>query len=1336
MSKRFFLLICLLASVALIAAQCGGAATPEPKEESAKEEPAKEEPAAEEPAEEAPVEEPAEEAPAEVASCEDALGCITVAPGDAIRIASALVIAGPNETLGIDSQRGVEIAIDDYGEIAGHSVELQAEDAGCSAEGGQTAAQKIASDESIAGVIGHNCSSSCTPAAPIYNDAGLTMVSTSCTAPALTDPANHSPSFLRTAHNDNVQGRVMAEYVYNELGLTSAATIHDGSPYAEQLQQVFADVFTELGGTITAQEAVNIGDTDMRPVLTSISAGAPEFIYYPIFISEGAFITVQSKEIAGLENVQLAGADGMISPDFIAAAGEAAEGMIISGPDLNFAGGAYADFLSKHEAKYGGDPVAAFHAHAYDAASIILGAIDSVTQTDGDGNTIIGRQALRDAIYATSGHAGITGNLTCNENGDCADPKIAVNTISGGAYVPVGGAEEASADGGDMEAVAGCEDALGCVTVAPGDPIRIASALVIAGPNETLGIDSQHGVEIAIDDYGEVAGHSVELQAEDSGCSAEGGQTAAQKIASDESIAGVIGHNCSSSCTPAAPIYNDAGLTMISTSCTAPALTDPANHTPSFLRTAHNDNVQGRVMAEYVYNELGLTSAATIHDGSPYAEQLQQVFADVFTELGGTVTAQEAINVGDTDMRPVLTSISAGAPKFIYYPIFISEGAFITVQSKEIAGLENVQLAGADGMISPDFIAAAGEAAEGMIISGPDLNFAGGAYEEFLATHEAKYGDSPPSAFHAHAYDAASIILGAIDSVAQTDGDGNTIIGRQALRDAIYATSDHSGITGNLSCNENGDCADPKIAVNTISGGAYVPAGGGGDAACEYGGLLKSIEAVDDLTVKFNLCSPDVAFPSKMAFTAFSIHPSEYLEETNGTGDILEKPIGTGPYQMTAWNRGEDIVLEKFDDYWGETAKTDTVIFRWSSEGAQRLLELQSGTVDGIDNPSPDDFAVIEGDDTLTLYPREGLNVFYLGMNTAFPPFDNELVRQAMTYGIDKSRIVDNFYPAGSITSEYFTPCAIPGGCTGDAFPTYDPEKAKELLAEAGYADGFDTKISYRDVVRSYLPEPGVVAQDIQAQLADLGINIQIEVMESGSFLDAADAGELEGFHMLGWGADYPDPTNFLDYHFGGGASAQFGEGFTDIHDALALGASLVDQAERDVAYANANNLLMQHSPMVPISHGGSGTAFKAGAEGAHASPLGNEYFAVMEVPGQDTFIWMQNAEPISTYCADETDGETLRLCEQFAEPLLAYEVAGTAVKPALAESYEASDDLTEWVFYLRPGVKFHDGSDLDAEDVIKSFEAQWDAASPLHTGRAGDFTYFNAFFGAFKNAE
>jgi peptide/nickel transport system substrate-binding protein len=504
---------------------------------------------------------------------------------------------------------------------------------------------------------------------------------------------------------------------------------------------------------------------------------------------------------------------------------------------------------------------------------------------------------------------------------------------------------------------------------------------------------------------------------------------------------------------------------------------------------------------------------------------------------------------------------------------------------------------------------------------------------------------------------------------------------------------------------------------------------------CDYGGIIKSIEAVDDLTVKFTLCQSDVAFPSKVAFSSFQIQPSEHLQATGGGGpELVDNPIGTGPYKLEKWQKGDSIIFTRNDDYWGEKAKAKTLVFRWQTEAAARLLELQAGTVDGIDNPGADDFDTIRNDSNLKLYLRPALNIFYLGFNVDKTPLDNEKVRQAIAIGLDRKRIVDNFYPEGSEVATHFTPCAIPGGCEGEPWYDTDLAKAKALLKEAGFENGFDIELAYRDVVRGYLPEPSVVAQDIQAQLKELGINVNIKVMESGAFLDAADAGQLT-MYLLGWGADYPDQTNFLDYHFGEGASKQFGKGFEDLWAVLHKAASLADQTERNKLYAEANNLVKQHVPMVPVAHGGSATAFKADVAGAHASPLGNESFAVMDAGGRDTLIWMQNAEPIGLYCADETDGESLRACEQVGESLLAYEVGGTAVKPSLAESFEPNADLTEWTFKLRPGVKFHDGSTLDAKDVVLSYAVQWDAAHALHKGRNGAFSYFSGLFGQFLNA-
>ena len=512
---------------------------------------------------------------------------------------------------------------------------------------------------------------------------------------------------------------------------------------------------------------------------------------------------------------------------------------------------------------------------------------------------------------------------------------------------------------------------------------------------------------------------------------------------------------------------------------------------------------------------------------------------------------------------------------------------------------------------------------------------------------------------------------------------------------------------------------------------------------CEYGGEFKSIEAVDMYTVKITLCVPDPAFPSKIAFTSFAVQPAEHLQASNGAP--LENPIGTGPYMVESWERGSQLVFKANPNYWGENNGADTLVFRWGTESAQRLLELQSGTVDGIDNVGPDDFAVVEGDASLQLMNRPALNIMYIGINNnpqvegfdnTKNPLANEKVRQAIAMGIDRQRIVDNFYPAGSEVASHFTPCSIPNGCVGDAWYGFDVDGAKALLAEAGYPDGFETVLNYRDVVRSYLPDPNVVAQDLQAQLKEnLNITLKIEVIESGAFLAASDAGQLQGLYMLGWGADYPDQTNFLGYHFGSGASKQFGDKFDDITSNIDKGAQLASDADRAPFYTDANNAIRTHVPMIPVAHGGSAVAYKAGLEGnPHASPLGNENFSVMG-NGTDTFVWMQNAEPISLYCADETDGESLRACEQVTQSLLAYKVGGTAVEPALAESYEANADLTEWTFHLRQGVLFSDGSALDANDVIESLLVQWDAANPLHTGNTGAFSYWSGLFGSFLNA-
>jgi ABC-type transport system substrate-binding protein len=547
----------------------------------------------------------------------------------------------------------------------------------------------------------------------------------------------------------------------------------------------------------------------------------------------------------------------------------------------------------------------------------------------------------------------------------------------------------------------------------------------------------------------------------------------------------------------------------------------------------------------------------------------------------------------------------------------------------------------------------------------------------------------------------------------------------------------------------------PAASQEPFTGTAYPESG---EAPCgqaeaptgfdKYTGNFKKITAQDARTVVFELCSSDVAFLSKIAFTSFAINDTGWLESKidpakTENQDIVSQVNGTGPYSLTSWDRGSQIVMTANPNYWGDKAKAQTLVFRWGTEPAQRLTELTAQTVDGIDNVGPEDFATVEGNADLKLVPREGLNVMYFGMNNhptvegfdnSTNPFANEKVRQAIAMGIDRQRITDQFNPPGSEVASHFTPCSIPNGCTGDAWYEFDATAAKELLTEAGYPNGFTTTISYRNVTRGYVSNPVGVVQDLQQQLKNnLNITATLDEQESTTFIDNSDAGRLTGLYLLGWGADYPDVTNFLDFHFGTGATAQFGDKFPDITAALTEGAAGADDASREASYIAANNAIKAHVPMVPIVHAGSGVAYRADVADSHASPLGNENFSVMTPGDRGQFVWMQGAEPGGLYCADESDGESLRVCEQLTEALYAYEVGGTAAEPALAEQCEPNAELTVWTCTLREAT-YHDGATLDANDVVLSYAVQWDTQHELHKGRDGSFSYFPGLFGGFLN--
>lgn len=369
-----------------------------------------------------------------------------------------------------------------------------------------------------------------------------------------------------------------------------------------------------------------------------------------------------------------------------------------------------------------------------------------------------------------------------------------------------------------------CTDSIGCVTIGPSDPIHIAYLLVVSGANAALGTDSRNGVEIAIADAGgKILGHDIKFDGEDGLCTADGGQAAGTKLAADPSIVAVIGTSCSSEARAAEPLLSAAGFVTISSSNTAPDLTDPTNpnHYPGYFRTAHNDKIQGAAAADFAYTFLKITKAATIHDGSLYADKLTEVFRGEFEKLGGTITAATSVDPNATDMSSVLADIATGTPDLIYFPIFLPAGAFLVDQAKTTPGLENTKLMGADGLYSPDVMNTAGDAVEGFMVSSPIVQ--GADYDKFVAKYVAKFGTQPINIFHAHAYDGFNIVKAAIEKAAVVDADGTVHIPRQGLRDAMATTKEFKGLTGTLSCSYDGDCANPTIGVYVYHAGQYPP---------------------------------------------------------------------------------------------------------------------------------------------------------------------------------------------------------------------------------------------------------------------------------------------------------------------------------------------------------------------------------------------------------------------------------------------------------------------------------------------------------------------------------
>jgi branched-chain amino acid transport system substrate-binding protein len=359
--------------------------------------------------------------------CSDSIGCIDVAPGESIKIGVLQALSGKVAPLGLEQVRGIALAIDKrHGKILGHSILLQTENSGCTGEGGANAALKIIADPQTVAILGTTCSGEAASASKVMSDAGLTMISGNNSASYLTAIAgkrapNWQPGYFRTAPNEEASGKAAANYAFHELGVRKVATLDDGDIYSRGLTEGFGQAFQKLGGEIVLSASVNRGDKQMQPVLTAVMNSGAQLLFFPLFQPEGNEVLLQARKTAGFEKIILMSDGALIESSFIESVKDKGKGLYFVGPSRP--GGPEADALAKdYEAKFNALPAASYYLSAFDAAGLLLQAIEKVAITDTDGSLHIGRQSLRNTLYATRGYQGVTGTLTCDEFGDCAIP--------------------------------------------------------------------------------------------------------------------------------------------------------------------------------------------------------------------------------------------------------------------------------------------------------------------------------------------------------------------------------------------------------------------------------------------------------------------------------------------------------------------------------------------------------------------------------------------------------------------------------------------------------------------------------------------------------------------------------------------------------------------------------------------------------------------------------------------------------------------------------------------------------------------------------------------------
>ncbi|VWX58696.1 dipeptide transporter; periplasmic-binding component of ABC superfamily [Burkholderiales bacterium 8X] len=357
--------------------------------------------------------------------------------------------------------------------------------------------------------------------------------------------------------------------------------------------------------------------------------------------------------------------------------------------------------------------------------------------------------------------------------------------------------------------------------------------------------------------------------------------------------------------------------------------------------------------------------------------------------------------------------------------------------------------------------------------------------------------------------------------------------------------------------------------------------------------LLKSIDRIDDHTVKFVLNKPEAPFLANLAMPYAGVQSKEYAIAMLKAGTpekIDQDPIGTGPFYLVQYQKDAIVRFKAFPQYWGGKSKIDDLVFSITPDASVRWAKLQKGECHVMPYPNPADLEAIRKDPNVQVIEQPGLNVGYLAYNTQKKPFDDVRVRKAINMAINKKAIVDGVYLGTGIPAKNPIPPTMWSYNDAVKDDGYDPEAAKKLLAQAGLGDGFSTDLWAMPVQRPYNPNAKRIAELMQADLAKIGVKAEIKTFEWGEYRKRMQAGEHQ-MGMLGWTGDNGDPDNFM-YTLLGCASAQSASGSNvakfchqPYEDLVVKAKNVPKQADRDALYKQAQLIFKEQAPWFTIAH-------------------------------------------------------------------------------------------------------------------------------------------------------